>query len=343
MIGAVYRGVDFEGYGCGGGGGGSNGIEGCGLVQCVLDWESAKHIDIKGEKYDQTYISTLGCIIHPRRSRRRFVPVRLRVVNDSLRIRLQRIRAIANRAPHPYRLIRAPRRLNDNIAPLPDSQRHNLGLIRYDWNEIIRHDRHLIPVNTELLNPLRTRIDQTQPVFLPRLELELRQSRVINARRAIGHERAVIIHFPIDEIIIALWCHQTQIRAHHLLHDLKIQLMKVIRQHHRAKIDIVVRILRPVDDHRPKQAAGVLRAVVRMVPRGAVEIGSESVQQLFPGRDGTLLHGRHAVFPRRVRLQQAVPMQRGAFFGAGDFVVHGYGYGVAPVRFDGWTGELSVD
>ena len=218
------------------------------------------------KKYGKAYISTLGCIIHPRRRRRLFFPVRIRVVDDSLRIRLQRIRAIANRAPHPYRLIRHPARLNDNVCPLPDSQRHNLRLIRYDWNEIVRHDRHLMPINTEFLNPLRTRIDQAQPVPLPRLEPELRQSRVIDARRAIGHERAVVIHFPVDEIIIALRRHQTQIRAHHLLHYLIIRLVIIIHQHHRAKIDIVVRILRPVDDHRPQRAAGVLRAVVRMVP-----------------------------------------------------------------------------
>lgn len=49
-----------------------------------------------------------------------------------------------------------------------------------------------------------------KPMLLPRLEPELRESRVADSRRAISHERAVVIHPRIIMGFITLRRCQTQ-------------------------------------------------------------------------------------------------------------------------------------
>ncbi len=56
VAGAVDRGADFEGYGCGGGGGGRDGVEGRCLFQCVLQEKVSKVVQFqRGSTIKRTF------------------------------------------------------------------------------------------------------------------------------------------------------------------------------------------------------------------------------------------------------------------------------------------------
>lgn len=267
----------------------------------------------------------------------------MRVEDDGFCIRLNGVRAIADGRSHPICLVCIAVGFHDHVSSLPDTECHNLGLIRLDGHEVIRHDSHLVSINTEFLDTFRAGIDQSQSMLLAGCELEFRKSSVVDTRRTVGDERAIVIHLPIDEIVNAFRRHKTQIRAHYFLDDVVVLLVVVVCQQDGTEIDIVLHVLGTVDDHWADQAAGVLRAVVGMIPGCAVEICFERIVQAFTGSNGALLDCWDAVFPLRTSLQEAMPVKGCSFFRTSDFIVDFYSDGVAPVCFDGRAGKLSVD
>lgn len=82
--------------------------------------------------------------------------------------------------------------------------------------------------------------------------------------------------------------------------------MVIVVDEYRPKVGVVANMPRPMDDHGPVKATGVLRAVMAVVPGRSIKIGLEAVGKGRVWRDGTLVYGRDAVVPRRLRLQQSV-------------------------------------
>ena len=82
--------------------------------------------------------------------------------------------------------------------------------------------------------------------------------------------------------------------------------MVPVTDEHRARVDIVLCVLGPVHDERSMQTTRVLRRVVRVIPRGAVQIGLEAVGEGCTGRDGTLLDRGHAIKPGGFLLEESI-------------------------------------
>ena len=55
--------------------------------------------------------------------------------------------------------------------------------------------------------------------------------------------------------------------------------VKPIVEHHRAEVDIIWCVRGPMDDHRTKDAPGVLSTIVGVVPGGDVEISIVVLQE----------------------------------------------------------------
>ena len=56
-----------------------------------------------------------------------------------------------------------------------------------------------------------------------------------------------------------------------------------------------------------------------------------------------MVDSRNAIIPWSGLLQNSMPMNRSALFGARDLVTYIHGDGITPVSFDGWTGKLPVN
>ena len=78
-------------------------------------------------------------------------------------------------------------------------------------------------------------------------------------------------------------------------------------------VQVEVRVVRVVDDHRTTETIAVLSRQVAVVPESARLAGSrEIIKEGVPGRDGALVHERGAVSPVGTGLEQAVPVLKRA-------------------------------
>ena len=116
----------------------------------------------------------------------------------------------------------------------------------------------------------------------------------------------------------------------------------------------------PMNDHRSKESIGVLCAIMRMPPAGAVRICDKAVGETTAGGNRALAHGRNAIKPRThstpryilvIFLQHPMPVYRGAlfmqdstvFFGSRlDPVMNGNFKGISPIGGDRWPWEAPV-
>ena len=119
--------------------------------------------------------------------------------------------------------------------------------------------------------------------------------------------------------------------------------MKPIVEQNWADVDVVRYVLGSMDNHRTEDAASVLSTVMGMIPGGAVEISIEGISKGLARGDRALLHRRNTVKPRRSFLQNTMPMDRGAFFRAGDIVGDSDLECISPISFDGRAREGTVD
>lgn len=131
-------------------------------------------------------------------------------------------------------------------------------------------------------------------------------------------------------------------------------MAKLTIDHDRAHINIVRDVRRPVYNDGPEEAAGVLRRVMRVVPRGPVQLGAELIREAPARRDGALRDARDAVLPGGLRLEEAVPVEGRALrllpgpvaaddVVVDDVVVHAHLDVLAPVGLDQRARELPVD
>lgn len=112
---------------------------------------------------------------------------------------------------------------HDDVDALADADGHDRRVVRLDLDEVVRDDRHLVPVDRDALHALRARVDEAQPVRLARLELELGQARVVGAvGRVPGvHGRAVEVHPPVDQVVVGEGA-ALEVGRHDLLYDREV-------------------------------------------------------------------------------------------------------------------------
>ena len=98
-----------------------------------------------------------------------------------------------------------------------------------------------------------------------------------------------------------------------------------------------------MDDHSSCETGRVLSSVMGVIPRCTVKVRKEGIGHTRPRSDRALIDSRNAIVPRTALLQKPMPMKRSAFFRARNLVTNIDGDSVAPIGFDGWTGEGTVD
>lgn len=219
-----------------------------------------------------------------------------------------------------------------------------MGGVRLDGDEVVGDDGHVVAVNGEALDTFGASVDQAETMNLASGELELGHASISGAGGFVtgSNGGAVKVHLAVDEIVVGP--HRGSVsRGEGLLHKRKVRGVIPVRQHHRAKIDVVVGVLGAIDDDRAKHTIRVLRRVVRVVPRGSVQLGLELVRVALARGNRALVNTRDTILPRGSRLQETVPVKSGALLRASDVVVQSDLDRVAPVSLDRRSRVGTVD
>lgn len=216
----------------GGGGEGGGAYEGdVGFVTEELDGHRGLGIrrvrDGHGKERDSKREVVVGALVRRRRQRGRLAGgedagVRVVVVDRREREGLAAGRAGQARA-HPDGRGRRRRRGDQDVGALPDGQRHGRGGVRVDRREVGGDDRHGVVVDRELLDPVRARVDEPQPVGFALLELELGETGVGGAGRGVagGDGGAVKVVLAVDEVVVRGHA-RVAVRGEHLRDDVVV-------------------------------------------------------------------------------------------------------------------------
>ena len=218
-----------------------------------------------------------------------------------------------------------------------------LSIVWYNGHEIVRHYGQFVSVNAELLNSFCASIDQSKTMFFARLELEFRETCIVRARGPISDERAIVVHFPIDQVINGLGRDFAEISTHNLFDKMIVFFMKVVCEQDGTEVFVVLHVRWTVNDHWAYQTTSILCAVMGVVPGTAVQIRFELVPKALAGSDRTLLDCWNAVHPRAVSLQQAMPVKSSSFFRSSDLVMEIDDDGVSPIGFNSRSRKLVID
>ena len=187
------------------------------------------------------------------------------------------VRKVTDRAEirtHPVDSGRGSNAFDDDIAALSNSQGYDVCSVRFDWYKIIRNNGHVVTVNGETLDTFGTAVDKPQAHLLSRMELEFGETGIGCTLLTICDERAIVVHLAVDEIVVREKRSACNCR-HDLFDNLKIFCMIPIAKQDRPEIIIIGNVRWTVDNHSASQTSSVLRAVVRVIPRCAIEIRKE--------------------------------------------------------------------
>ena len=146
-------------------------------------------------------------------------------------------------------------------------------------------------IDGEVLKTLRAGVDEAKEMRLALLEAKLGEAGVADTRRVvIGRERgAVEIILAIDEIV---GCSDRLPWVRHVRHcdldKLVVVLVVPVGEHYGADIDIILVVMRTVDNQRADDASGILARVVGMIPTGAILICTPFVSHALADGDRAL-------------------------------------------------------
>lgn len=118
---------------------------------------------------------------------------------------------------------------------------------------------------------------------------------------------------------------------------------RLTTEHDRPDVNIILGLARTMDHYGTDDSAGVLSRVVSVVPGRPIKTGEEFVSEALPGRNGALGDTRRAILPRSPLLQEAVPVNDGAFLRSRDVVVYIDDDLVAPIGLYQRPGKGAVD
>ena len=120
----------------------------------------------------------------------------------------------------------------------------------YNCNVVILNDSHGVSINTESLQSIRTSIYQSQSMCLASRELESRHSCIVGTFRVVTWclGRTVKVHLSVDQIVVGSWS-RISTRAESIRYDLIVICMEPVGDEDWTKINVVICVLWPVDDH----------------------------------------------------------------------------------------------
>ena len=110
-----------------------------------------------------------------------------------------------------------------------------------------------------------------------------------------------------------------------------------------SNVNIIRCLSWTVDDHSSCETGRVLSTVMGVIPGCTEKVRKEGIGHTRSRSDRALINSRNAIVPRSALLQKPMPMERSTFFGARNLVTNINGDSIAPIGFDGWTGECTVD
>src|SRR5579859_1245243 len=181
----------------------------------------------------------------------------------------------------------------------------------YHRHEIRCNDIHLMTVDTEMLQALCSSIDKTETVPFARCELEFGDSSITEARIGCLDRGTVEVILAVDEVVVRYPCADGNswivARSHGFHDELKVLFVVMVLEEDGTDIDIVLVILWSMDDHCTNDAGYILLTVMRMIPRGSVEVGKEAVGVSVSGSDWALLNSRNTI---HIRLSSAIAKLR---------------------------------
>lgn len=187
---------------------------------------------------------------------------------------------------HPHKVAGLSGGLNNNIGPLTNTKSDKVGLVWLDFDEVVGDDGHLVVVDAELLDTLGTGVDEAEEVLLARLEAEFRNTSV--RRAGVGGVSTWVVHLAVDQVVVGER-RKTGLGVHDLPDQVEVLVVEPVREDDRSLVLIVLRVRRTMDDHSSEGTAGVLCAVVTVVPGCTVKVGLEPVSERTAWGDGALL------------------------------------------------------
>ena len=163
-------------------------------------------------------------------------------------------------------------------------------------------------VDTELDNGFSTRIDQTQAMLFPRLKLELRKASFFVAGQVCSGTIEIVLSIYQNIVCGKKDGVSIPVRSHCHLHKREVHGVEPVIQHDGPQINVVVDLGRTMDNQRTQDGPNILSAVMRVPPTCSVLIGSEAIGECGAWCDRTLGDPWNTVIPRRLPLNQTVPI-----------------------------------
>lgn len=306
-----------------------------------------------GDRHGEGGLGQTQCVVGagarvgnvPRRRGGRLARVSLVVVDSGNGVGLVGSRARGDVGSHPECRGRSTSIGSDkDVGALSYTEGHDLGGVGSHGDKIIGNHRQVVAVNGEALHTLGAGVDQAKSMRLARGELELGDASVGRAWSGVAGSNggAVEVHLTVDKVVVRSG-RSFSARSKDLLHEVEVLGVVPVGQHHGTKIDVIVRVLGPVDDNGPKHAVRVLSRVVRVIPGSTVQLSLELISVALARGNGTLVDTGNTILPRRPSLQETVPVKRSALLGTSDVVVQSDLDGITPVGLDGGSGVSPID
>lgn len=196
-------------------------------------------------------------------------------------------------------------------------------------------------------------------MLLARGEFEFGETSIGCASLSGSDQGAVVVHLSVDQIAVREWRRAARC-CHDLLNEIIVIRVVPIREKDWADINVIWYVLGAMNDYgcptlaerlparvaprlTSNKAGVVLSAVMGVVPGSTVEISSICISHAFPGSNGALLNRGNTVVPGSRFLQKSVPVQGSAFLWTDDVIANSSRDGIAPVDFNRWSRERSVD
>lgn len=182
---------------------------------------------------------------------------------------------------------------------MTNTESDHIGGVWYDRYKIVGKYRHVVAVNSETLNSLSAAVDEPKSVSLPGVEFELGKAGIRRALLAFVRELgAVEAHLAVDQVAVREWGKRVRGRGHDFFDNLFVCLVIPIAEENWSDVVVILYLTWTVDDHSACDTGRVLSAIVRVIPRCAVNIRKEGIGHALSRGNRALGDSRNAVVPR---------------------------------------------
>jgi hypothetical protein len=183
---------------------------------------------------------------------------------------------------------------------LPDSEKQAISSVGVDGDHVGSNDGELVADERDLKVVLRRHVDDAQAVTLARGQGHLG----ILTMTSLGMNTGTVE----ENVVAERWT-----VALSVVHQLIRALVVVIHKRERAKVDVIGQRSWTVNDDGTDNAIAILSREVRVVPAGAILLGTEAIGTLAAvGRDGAFSNAVGAIVKVAALLVNAVPVDGSA-------------------------------